>query len=152
MERMVISSRSRHSLACEAVPCKALRKGFTIAECLISLLLLTVILVGGMAFYFYSTEYLSFATHRRMVTELANAEAEDIRNDGFASLPDPVPNGLWLARSQEAVTIGSLSGTKDVYVFDVPGVGYKQVEVRISWNEPGKTATQEIAINTYISL
>lgn len=155
---MVIFSQSRHSLVCGAVPCKALIKGFTIIECLISILLLAIVMAGGMAFYFYSTGYLASATHRRIAAEMANARLEQIKNSGYANLPDPAP-GLWDDPSvpgvpPEPVTIGSLPGQQEVYIFDIDenggGTDYKQAEVKITWTEPSKTGPQEMVLETYI--
>lgn len=115
-----------------------------------------------MAFYFYSTGYLAGATHRRIAAETANARLEQIKNSGYANLPDPAPGapGLWDDPSvpgvpPEPVTIGSLPGQQEVYVFDIDqnggGTDYKQVEVRIAWVEPSKTGNQTMTLETYIA-
>ena len=139
-----------------------MRKGFTIIECLISILLLAITLAGGMAFYFYSTGYLAAATHRRIAAELANARLEEIKNAGYANLPEPAPAapGLWddpdvPGVPPEPVTISGLTGQQEVYVRDIDinggGTDYKQVEVKIIWNEPSRAGSQEVTLDTFIA-
>lgn len=124
--------------------------GFTLIECVISLLLLAVVLVGGMAFYFYSDKSLTIATHRRMATELANARLEELKSGGLAGLPNPVP-------PPANIDIGSLVGQQAVSISDVddpltPGTNdYKQVQVKIDWSEPEQTSNQEVVLDTFIA-
>ena len=127
-----------------------MQKGFTIIECLISILLLAIVMVGGMAFYFNSTGHLTAATHRRIAAELANARLEAIKNNGYAVLPpQPLgpPLGIWLGPTD--ITIGGLTGQQEVYVFDVEN--YKEVRVRIYWNEANAVGLQEVILDTYIA-
>ena len=51
-------------------------KGFTLIEVLVSLLLLTLILLGGMSFYFYSDQHTQTALHRRVAAGIAESVME----------------------------------------------------------------------------
>ena len=118
--------------------------GFTIIECLISLLILAILMTGGMAFYQYSNDLMKAATHKRIAVEIANAKMEDIKKNGFGSLPSI--DGLW---QTNPITIAGLSGQQNVYVYDVSN--YKRVAVENTWLEPGKTGNQVVKLETYIA-
>ena len=123
-------------------------QGFTLIECTIALLLLTIVLVGGMAFYFYSYSYFQTANHKRIAMQIANAKLEDLKNiDDYSSLE---------AKNNEhtAESVGGVSYDKYVYVSDGPEnptYQYKQVRVRVAWVDPAKSAPQEIVLDTYIA-
>ena len=127
-----------------------MRKGFTIIECLISVILLAITMVGSMAFYFYSTGHLAGATHKRIAEELANAKMEEIKNSDYSLI------NSW-AGAGENVTIGGLSWQQEIYVVDVfgppnVGIAYKKVQIRTYRNETSKFGTQQdVTIATYIA-
>jgi Tfp pilus assembly protein FimT len=126
-------------------------KGLTIAECLISMMLLAILLAAGMAFYFNAEQGFRWSVHKRIAVEMASAELESIKNSGYASLPEPAPAGnLW--RGGVAVAVGNLSGQKDIYVYDIDadggGTDYKQVRIVVSWHDP---ASRSVSLDTYIA-
>lgn len=131
------------------------KTGFTIIELLISLLLLTIVFIAGMAFYFYSNQFMLTSFHRRVATELANSIMEQIKQDGYDSLPNPAPtSGLW--QGPIPINIEDLTGNQNIYVTDIDDDGdnatdYKQVNVEIDWQEPGKKNQQTIKLETYIA-
>ena len=130
-----------------------MRKGFTIIEALISMLLLTITLVGSMAFYFHSQGYFASVNHRRIAAEIASAELEDIKTDGYTAIPAA---GAWTVRATKltqrlsAGAIGGMPGWGEIYVID-NSEGYKEVQVTIFWNQPGKSTVQEVTLDTYIA-
>jgi prepilin-type N-terminal cleavage/methylation domain-containing protein len=120
-------------------------KGFTIIECLISILLLTIIMVGGMAFFFYPQGYYAASAHRKLATDIASAQLEGLKKqlitDWGSVFPSPLP-----------VTIGGLSGTLSIpQPFQSCGTDCKAVQVKVTWNEPEKTAPQEVILETCIA-
>jgi prepilin-type N-terminal cleavage/methylation domain-containing protein len=132
-----------------------MHKGFTLIECVIAILLLTIVLVGGMAFYFYSYGNLQAATHRRMAMQVANAVLEGLKNAGYSNLPNPAPASPGLWRGPTNVAIGGLNGQENIYVFDVDdnggGTDYKQVRVELIWAEPGRVDNQVLVLDTFIA-
>ena len=56
---------------------------FTLIECMISLLLIAIVLAGGIAYYFYSNDYLQAAIRKRIATEIASSKLEEIKNKGY---------------------------------------------------------------------
>ena len=118
-----------------------MRKGFTIIECLISILLLAIVMVGGMAFYFDSTGHLAGATHKRIAAELANAKLEELKNIGYGNLT----NG------ETSTSLNITAGINGLQNVTIVGTAYKEVSVQMFWNEPNKAGTQNVTISTYIA-
>ena len=61
-------------------------KGFTLVESLISILLLAIVLVGGMGFYFYSTDVMTIAMQKKMAMEMAMQAMEQMKDLGYSCL------------------------------------------------------------------
>ena len=55
------------------------KRGFTIIESLISILLLTIIVAAGMVIYFNANAFLSSAMRKKISTELASSEVEILK-------------------------------------------------------------------------
>ena len=127
-------------------------KGFGLIETLISILLLSIVLTGGMAFYFNGNEFMGLAKHKKMALEIANSKLEDLKNFGYGSLP---PAGTLVVTN---IAVGGLSAVQTTTVTNqddpVGGnpVDYKEVRVRVDWTEAGKiTAPQQIDLTTFMS-
>lgn len=133
------------------------KTGFTIVECIISLLLLAIIMVGGMAFYTYASQYTMGAVHKKTALEIANTKMEEIRNNGYASLPDPATlpvNGLWQGPTD--ISIAKLTGQENIYIYGIDEnadsvIDYKKVRIEVKWRQAGKTSQQAIKLDTYIT-
>jgi prepilin-type N-terminal cleavage/methylation domain-containing protein len=120
-------------------------KGFTIIECLISILLLTIIMVGGMALFFYPQGYYTASAHRKVATDIASAQLEGLKKQLITNWDSAFPASL-------PITIGGLSGTVRIpQPFSSCGTDCKAVQVKISWNEPEKAALQEVILDTCIA-
>jgi prepilin-type N-terminal cleavage/methylation domain-containing protein len=144
-----------------AVLWQRMYKGLTLIECLISLILLTILLVGGIALYFCAHQFLRWSTNKEIAIGIADSEMEDIKNNGYSCLPEPAPTGgLWTTQDScsnniihtRSISItsfpsGNLTGQQNVFVDDNDANGdgstdYKEVRVSITW-QPGKNATPE---------
>ena len=131
------------------------KKALTIIECLLSIIILAVMFAAGMAFYFNAHASMRWSVHKRIALEMAGAELENIKNNGYAALPNPAPAGnLW--QGPLAVAIDNISGQKNIYVYDIDANGdgatdYKQVRVVINWQDAGKKSTQSTRLDTYIA-
>ena len=131
-----------------------MRKGFTIIECLISVILLAITMVGSMAFYFYSTGHLAGATHKRIAAELANAKMEELKNTDYDDITNDTQNITISATP--GIPMSGINGTENVTVN--PGGGhfggpeYKEVHVEIAWSEPTKSGLQQkVTLSTNIA-
>lgn len=117
------------------------RTGFTIIECLISLLILVILMTGGMAFYQHSNNMMKAATHKRIALEIANAKMEALKNSGYDSVS---------AEASHDISIAGLAGKESVSVID--NTGYKDVTIEIMWPDPaGKAGNQTVKLETYIA-
>ena len=122
--------------------------GFTLVELLVSLLLLTIVFIGAMAFYFFSNENIQASFHRRLAAEIASSQMERIEST-LASVPETEEEEL----SIETINIRHLSGRQETYIEDISGTGtLAQVTVEVIWDEPGKSQEQSLTLVTYIAL
>ncbi len=115
-------------------------------EVMIAIILLTLILVGGMAYFFYANESLKVANYRRIAAEIAHSAMEQMKSANYTTLASSFdPN----------VTIGTLTGNKTISVsgdISDPGGGvYKQVTVNITWEQPNKNTLGNVVLDTYIA-
>ena len=115
------------------------KKGLTIIECLLSIIILAIMLTAGMAFYFNAQASMRWAIHKRIAVEMASAELENIKNSNYASILPGVSD----------VSIGNLTGTRQVEVSDMGS--YKQVHVVVSWQDYGKSGQSSVSLYTYIA-
>ncbi|KPK96717.1 MAG: hypothetical protein AMJ95_12660 [Omnitrophica WOR_2 bacterium SM23_72] len=130
-------------------------KGYTLIEVLVSLLLLTLILLGGMSFYFYSDQHTQTALHRRLAVGIAESTMEQIKRNGYASLPEPAPtHGLW--QGPLTLNVNQLPAAENIYVYDVDDNGdslidYKQVCIEVTWQDPGNSLQQQVKVDSFIA-
>jgi type II secretory pathway pseudopilin PulG len=123
----------------------------TYIEALISLLLLSVILSAGIRVYFNADEIMVVSTHKKIALEIADAALEEIKRNGYSSLP---PGGTILPVQQ--ITVGGIQAEKRLLVFDrdedpADGtVDYKEVRVEIQWQEAGSDVQRQDRITTLI--
>jgi len=134
------------------------KKGLTIIECLLSIIILAVMLTAGMAFYFNAQAGLRWSVHKRIAVELANSELESIKNIGYNGLTTDCP-GVGLCNNPnytKPVQVEDLplppptQPNQKVYVID--NGGYKEVHVEIAWQEADKSNPSTVNLSTYIAL
>lgn len=129
--------------------------GFGIIECLISILLLTFIMVGGMSFYIYSNSYIKVTTYKRIASDLANSKMEEIKQAGFSGLHE-----TWdpcVIDTSHSIASLPVNATITTCVVDnrtdcsPPCKYYKQVAVNVTWNQPGQSTPQSIRLDSFIA-
>ena len=139
-------------------------KGFTLIETLISILLLSIVLASGAGFYTNSTRVMMLATNKRIALEMGIQAMEQIKNSGYAVLPNCTTNpsqcGVWVdvpltgwvtsntfpsiptpPSRQRRITDEASSGTN----------ANKKIEIKISWVETGNATPREISLVTYMA-
>ena len=140
------------------------KKAFTLVEVLISILLLSIILAGGMGFYFNSTDVMTRAMHKKIAMEMANQAMEQIKNGGYTgALVDPATI-TWAPSSDPFNVIEWSNGSfnfkvqEQHRVTDIGSPANKQVEVRVCWpvtdpsvNVCESPTSQKINLATYIA-
>ncbi len=107
------------------------RKGFTLIEVMLSILILAIVMIGGAAFFTYGSSQLRMSKHSRLALELAGEKIEKLRAVGFSGLANETENGL---------PLGDFSATRRTTVLGIDEDGdsiddYKKVTVTVSWNE-----------------
>ena len=123
---------------------KKLKKGFTIVEALISILILAIAMAAGMMLYFTADEHSALGLHKKMATEMASKTMEDLVNRSFNSL-----NGL---NESSSVTFGSIY-TANYTATSTPitesGKTYLQIDLTTTWTEAGKTSPRTFNLTTF---
>ena len=136
------------------------KKGLTLIECIISIVLLAVVLTGGLSLYFNASKIMALVTHRKLATEVASWTMENLKKSSYASLASSGPTAI--PRCPTPINpdnecdniLGDLSGFKTLTVTTI-GTSpndYKQVAVKVEWTEAGRTTSKDTEINlvTYI--
>ncbi len=127
--------------------------GFGIIECLISILLLTFIMVGGMSFYIYSNSHLKIVTFERIAADLANSKMEEIKRIGYGNFTTYCPD----TNPDTTHTVGSLPANitacmvSPYYLNDgcADCGNYKHVQVTVSWME--NNLNKQVALDSFIA-
>jgi len=114
------------------------RKGFTLVEVLLSIVILSILLCGAISMYFYSGEIQSMATHKKIAAELANSKMEEIKREGYNKL----------APSSDEIKIGNLTAQQTVTIENQGS--YKVVKVNVVWNAAGKSEARNLELVTYM--
>lgn len=129
--------------------------GFTLVETLISILILAIVLAGGLSLYFNSSAISALMTHKKFATELTSKIMEELKKNGYASLPLPgpgIPTALTTADDPSHIILDLTPATKTVTVTDIGSpVEYKQVDVIVNWTEAGKSTPRSAQATTYIA-
>jgi len=107
------------------------RKGFTLIEVMLSILILAIVMIGGAAFFLYGSSQIRMSKHSRLALELAGEKIEELRAVGFSGLADETENGL---------PLGNFTAVRQTKVVGIDEdkdgiVDYKKVTVTVSWNE-----------------
>ena len=138
--------------------------GFTLAEALISILLLAIVLAGGTGFYFNSTDVMTMAMHKKIAMEMANQAMEQIKDGGYTGASVNPATITWAPSSNPFNVIEWSNGSFDFKVqeqrrvTDIGSPANKQVEVRVCWpvtdpsvNVCESPTSQKINLATYIA-
>ena len=113
------------------------QQGTTLVEVLISMVIVAITTVGGIALFYNSSEMQKMAFHKGMALELANSKMEEARAAGCAGLVNEGPDNI---------PIGELTFTYQKTVIDPC-----EAQVRVSWNEFGQiTRDLQVDLKTYI--
>ena len=135
--------------------------GFTLIECLISIILLVIVLAGGMKFYFNASDIMTMAMHKKIAMEMATQAMEQMKDSGYTCLSYPTPGGCpttaplgtWETATPVTFNNGNFSFTaqKQRRITNVEGASpniNKKVEVQFSWSESGKSTPNVINLAT----
>ena len=138
------------------------QKGMTLVEVLISILLLSIVLAGGISFYSNSTSVMTTAMNKKIAMEMATQAMEQMRDAGYSALPNCVTSptlcGAWLPNPATAVTFNngnfSFSAQQQRRVADIDGTSpnsNKKVEIQVCWPTCGSATSKAINLATYMA-
>jgi type II secretory pathway pseudopilin PulG len=126
-------------------------QGFTILETLVSIIILTVFLSGGIAIYTNATAIMTVATHKKIAMEMANQFLEQLKKAGYSNALLTDTAGGWTPASPGTIiTFGDFSANLQRRITNTGSPSNKTVEVRVTWTEAGKQ-TSELTLATYIA-
>ena len=125
------------------------KHGFTLIESLVSIILLSICLTGGIAFYFNASEIMALTIHKKIAMEMANQAVEKYKEMGYADLPPNSAN--WVPEA--AITFGDFTAQARRRIKDVVGdpPNTKKIEFEVRWTQSGKIQPRTINLITYIS-
>ena len=133
--------------------------GYTLIEALVSLVMISLVTLGGLSFYRNATKFQQMAIHKQVATEIANSKLEDIRRKGYGKLPDPASSETTIEDKDinrgshpYATQFGSNETLhRFASVIDDTTNEAKKVKVRVSWTEIGANNGNDIEVTTYVT-
>ena len=145
---------------------KNLKKGFTLVEALIAMLLLLITFAGGATLFFNADRFIGYVVHKKLAVALINLKMEEIKGHGYdyqyaplQYIGDPFPAAVTV----ETETIDDLDNfegfsfqrTISVLDIDDPAGGsladYKEITVAVTWTESLEDTLQTLSIVTYLA-
>lgn len=122
--------------------------GFTIIEALLSMIILAIVITAGASIFFYAQRIQTVAEHKKIATEIATAEMEDLRSRGQSFF-------TWGAGAPPIITPITISGF--IYQINVSysdasdsGTPYKRVVVSVTWTDANSVSARTITFITYL--
>jgi len=110
--------------------------GSTLIEILVSMIIMTITVLGGMALYFNASELQKMAMHKKMATELANSQMEKLRTMSCAAISALDHN--WTDLQIGGLLLAGADGKGIKVEPPVDQGNYCEVEIKIKWNEVGQ--------------
>ena len=125
------------------------KTGLSLVEALISVLLLSIIMLGGLRLYFTSDEILAASLHKKIATEMAHTTLETLKNSDYDTLADYV--STITIKGRDDMEGLSAQETVTVTTVDESGTTYKKVDVTVSWLEVDNNTQDQISLSTYMA-
>ncbi len=130
--------------------------GTTLVEAMVAALIITVVMIGGLQFFYGGKRFMNQEKHRRIALSLAGQRMETALRYPYSQLADS------LSELNTPISIGGLNGTRTTVVNSVDDPAdslgaedldgntddYKRVTVSVRWAEQ---ETKTVTLETYIS-
>jgi prepilin-type N-terminal cleavage/methylation domain-containing protein len=112
------------------------KKGVTLVEVMVAILIFTIVMLGGLVFFFYGRTHISHSNHQRMALELAKEKMETWKADDYDNV---------LNENEPNIPLGGIQFSRNTVVNEVlVGGVYKEVTVTTSWQEKGNPVSVQI--------
>jgi len=110
------------------------KNGFTLIESLVTILLLSIVLVGGMQLYINANRILALSKHKNMAMEIANSKLEFLKTENFLDIKGDNLN------AENPKVVGGMTFQKNYTVVNQDNTGdtivdFKSVNMSVSWRE-----------------
>ena len=129
-------------------------RGITLVETAVTIVIMTILFIGGMQFVSVGREQLTAEKFQRIALVLAESRLEAARLYSWNSLPDS------LSESGTAIMLKDVSATRTTLVTDIDDdydgtgdsdldsntVDYRQITVTVAWGN-----SQSLSLETYLS-
>jgi len=106
------------------------KKGMSLVEVMVSILILTIVILGSAVLFVYGLGHVSLSKNYRVATELAAQKLEQFRADNHYHID--IPDG----ETSEDISLGGVSFTRDTMTEDI-GL-YKKVKVTVNWTQKNR--------------
>lgn len=119
------------------------QKGVTLVEIMVAILIFTIVMLGGLVFFFYGRAHISHSNHQRAALGLAKERMEMWKADDYDNIT---------TQTHSTVSLGGIQfspGTELMNEETYDSDGYKEVRVTTSWQEKGNTC--EVQLVTIIA-
>lgn len=117
-----------------------MKKGFTLIEILVSLVIFLIIMAAGLSFFFYGKTDINLSGHYRQAGELASQKLEEIR-----ALPyNEIENSY-----EQGIVMEDISFNRITSVTQRADLDMKEIEAKVRWQEKG--INREVKLKTIIS-
>jgi prepilin-type N-terminal cleavage/methylation domain-containing protein len=110
------------------------KKGVTLVEVMVAIVIFTIVMVGGFVFFFFGRSYIAHSNHQRMALELTKEKIEMWKGSTYASIPS--------TQNESSISLGGVQFTRNTSApetHDTDGSVYKQLTITTSWQERGST-------------
>ncbi|HOK56730.1 MAG TPA: type II secretion system protein [bacterium] len=123
------------------------KRGFTLIEGMIGILVFLIGILGGFAYFYFSKSTLELEIKRKIATEICHSRMEEIRTENYNNL-------LNFEENNTPVSVDKINGYRDTVIEDIDENGdgktdYKKITVKVKWNQNGKD--QEIKVVSFLS-
>jgi len=119
-------------------------QGSTLIETLISMVIVGITTLGGMALYFNAAELKFMAVHKKMAIELVNSKLEEYRALNCSELTTNITTVVELNESDDHIELIAV-------LEEVVDTTNCTVEVSVNWNEVGQNQRNlKVKFITYV--
>ncbi len=103
------------------------KKGVTLVEVMLAILILTIVILGSALLYVYGLGHISLSKNYRVAAELAAQKLEQLEADNHYHIDIPA------GETSEDISLGGVAFTRDTTTEDL-GL-YKKVNVTVNWTQ-----------------